>query len=135
MRSRNDIISGARVTKHNLYELKGLRNTRCGAIHILADVQATQPKIYYDESKDGGTTAREKTNNLIGKRYLQLGGRTVDDLLWGGPPLLNTCVTRRVTLCHSTLGDANRVPSGTTNKQPPPPPYMNQCKRSNRNKT
>ena len=38
-RYRNQIIGGARETKHNLHELEGLRNTRCGAIRILADAR------------------------------------------------------------------------------------------------
>ena len=35
-------------------------------------------------------------------------------LLWGVTPLLYTYVTRRHALCNSSLGDANRVASGTT---------------------
>ena len=47
-------------------------------------VQAIQPKRYSDESKDGGTTAGEKKNNLIDRRYSQRGGRAVDDFCGGG---------------------------------------------------
>ena len=35
----NQIIGGARATKHHLHELEGLRNTRFGVIRILADAR------------------------------------------------------------------------------------------------
>ena len=37
----------------------------------------------------------------------------------GTPALICKCVCR-VTLCHSSLGDANRVAEGTTNTRPLP---------------
>ena len=44
-------------------------------------------------------------------------GRTDDVLFWGVPPLLTTSVRVASHLCHSSLGDANRAASRTTNKQ------------------
>ena len=38
-------------------------------------------------------------NNTYGKKLMVIA-------LWGLPLVLDTCVTHRVTLCHSTVGDA-----------------------------
>ena len=40
------------------------------------------------KSKDGGTTARERKNNLLHRRYSQLGGRTPDKFVVGCDPAL-----------------------------------------------
>ena len=75
-------------------------------------VWARRPKKSSNKSKDESKGPKEKKINPIDRRWSQLVDRTVDVLLWGLTPVLIYTYARRVSLSHSSPGDANRATSG-----------------------
>ena len=82
--------------------------------------------IERDKSAIGSEDEERALNdNLSSRRILE----TVDVLLCGDSPALIYTCTRRVTLCHSPLGDANAPPRATANKQTTAPAILSKRKK------